>query len=358
MSWLQFESNSMWINVMWFLAGAVAIWFAGTRLEHYADSISEKTGLGRAFLGILLLATATSLPEIATSITASLRGNVSMAVHNLLGGVVMQTGVLVLADLVMGRRALTGRAPHFSLLLQGVGLVFILAVALMGMTVSHDVTLRLPLWGTNMTLGMWSIGLLGSYFLMLYMTHRSQGRARWVPAMEDDEAGGFPEPPGPERSERTLTRLGVYFALGSAVVLAGGWFVARSGEALAQQTGLGASFVGFTFVAIATSLPEISISMAAVRSGNNETAFANIFGGNAFDVMLLVVVGFIAGGQTIFQSVSASASFAAALGIFVTCIYLWGLLEREDRTVWRLGWDSVAVLLFVAAGNVVIFLLK
>ena len=122
MSFLSFQSFPIWANLVIFAVAAAIIWFAGTRLERYTDAISIRTGLGKAFLGLLLLATATSLPEIATTVTATLGGNVDLALHNLLGGVVMQTAVLAVVDLAVREGPLTRFTPKYVLLIEGVGL--------------------------------------------------------------------------------------------------------------------------------------------------------------------------------------------------------------------------------------------
>ena len=115
---------------------------------------------------------------------------------------------------------------------------------------------------------------------------------------------------------------------------------------------------GVTLLALATSLPEISTTTAAARNGNYEAAFGNIFGSNAFNVVLLVLVAALAGGAATLEAMSASTRFAAALGILLTSIYLWGLLERDDRTVLRMGWDSAAVVVIALAGFAVMYWLE
>ena len=119
-----------------FLLSAGTIWFAGVRLERYADAISERTGLGQAFTGMLLLAGATSLPEVATTVTAvALLNNPTLAVHNLLGGVALPMAILAVADRVKGEPgALTFFSPRFSLLIGGVGLLLLLQLPIAGIT--------------------------------------------------------------------------------------------------------------------------------------------------------------------------------------------------------------------------------
>lgn len=127
--------------IEWFALAAGAIWWTGTRLERCADSISRRTGLGQAFAGMLLLAAATSLPEVATTATA-VALNPTLAVHNLLGGVALQTAILSVADRAKRRRsALTFFSPKFVLLIEGVGLVLLLQVAIAGITARGEPTI-------------------------------------------------------------------------------------------------------------------------------------------------------------------------------------------------------------------------
>lgn len=103
--------NFSGLPLLVFVAGAAAVWFASSKLARYADSISHRTGLGQAVVGIVLLGAVTSLPEISTTTVATLSGNARMAVNNLLGGIAFQVVVLALADLFVGRNALTSLVP-------------------------------------------------------------------------------------------------------------------------------------------------------------------------------------------------------------------------------------------------------
>lgn len=360
-SFVDLTLNSVWLNLALFAVAAAAIWLAGGRLERYADAIAEKTGLGRAFLGLLLLAVATSLPEISSVVTASLVGNTALAVHNLLGAVVINAVVLAIADMALGRGALTYQSPSFALLMQGIGLLLVLTVALMGMTLGGQLAAHSTTVAVNLSVGLWSLLLLAAYLIMLYLTYRAHAHPRWQPVVSDRRDGVHRADPDPSRDDmhnQSLKRLGVYFGIGSVVVLLAGSTVARVGDALASQTGLGGSFIGFTLVSLATCLPELSITVPAVRGGNTEMAFGNVFGSSAFNVMLLLLVALLSGGAELFANIPASAQFASALGIFLTCLYIWGLLERQNRTVLRMGWDSAAVLVFASVGFAVVFWVK
>ena len=106
-----FRALSVWANVAVFAGAAIGVWFAGTRLAYYADAISERTKISKAFLGLILLGVATSLPEIVTTITGALLDNAPLVAGNLFGGVALQITVLAIVDMVAMRRALTFFTP-------------------------------------------------------------------------------------------------------------------------------------------------------------------------------------------------------------------------------------------------------
>lgn len=352
---LDFGANPLWINLLIFGAGAAAIWYAGTKLERSVDEISERTGLGKAFAGLLLLAGATSLPEMATTVTASMNGNAALAVNNLMGGISMQTAVLAVADWTLAKGALTFFTPRYTLLLQGVALVLLIGVAIAAMVIGEVFSI----WG----IGLWPTLLFAIYLLLLYQTHRLRGNPRWQVTngenrsedaghAESDQARNR-EPEPKEKGKRTLGRIYAGFGILCAVVLAAGWMVAEVADVLTGQLGLSASFVGAVLVAISTSLPELSTTTAAVRNGNYSMAVSNIFGTNMMEVALLFVAGLFYRKGSIIVGGGQEAIFTASLGLIVTCVYLWGLLERRDRTVLRLGVDS-AIVLFLYLGGIIL----
>ena len=154
---------------------------------------------------------------------------------------------------------------------------------------------------------------------------------------------------------KTLHKAWLVFAGGSAAIFVAGWAVMASAEALTKQTGMAASFVGATFVAIATSLPELSTTITAVRRGHNAMAVSNIFGSNLWDVSLLFVGDLFFRSGPLLGAAPKQAMFTASLGLVMTCVYLWGLLERQDRTVWRFGIDSIIVLVLYFGGLAVLY---
>lgn len=342
-------------NVAVFAVAAAVIWWAGTRLEGLADTIAMRTGLGRAFTGMLLLAGTTSLPELATTVSAvAVLNNPTLATHNLLGGVALQTAILVAADLAQrDRGALTYFSPRFVLLLEGVGLILLLQVTIAGLIAGGRPSL--------FSVSLWTVMIMLIYVALMFFIYRYRGMPRWTPTHTDDvpsEKRAAAAGTARARDRRPLPALWLSFSGFAVLVLAGGLAATHSAEILADRTGLGDAFLGATLLALVTSLPELSTTIAAARNGRYTVAISNIFGSNAFDVSLLFLAELLYRRGTILAHAGPTVVFVAAIGAAMTCIYLWGLIERENRTVLRIGWDSVAALLLYLVGVSVLYVLR
>jgi cation:H+ antiporter len=138
------------------------------------------------------------------------------------------------------------------------------------------------------------------------------------------------------------------------VVLVAGFLLARSGQSIAEHSGLGTSFFGAVFLGFSTSLPELSTVIAAVRLRRYEMAISGVFGTNLFNVTIIVLVDALHPGGPVLAEGGRFAGFAALLALVLTAFYLAGMLERRDRTVFRMGIDSVAVVVAYLAGVVVL----
>lgn len=358
MSALSFESYSLGVNAVIFTIAAALIWVAGTKLERYADEISERTGLGQAFTGVILLSTATSLPEVATTITAvALLNNPTLAVYNLLGGVALQTAILAIADRTQRQSgALTFFEPRFVLLLQGFGLLMLLQLAIAGVAAEGRPIIFF--------VSFWPVAILVVYLGILYATYHYRGQPRWTPTKRDDvpeemtNSRAAAESANDAETGRSMRSLWLIFSALSLVVLVAGWAVAQSVDILAEQTGLGDAFLGATLLALATSLPEVSTTTAASRQGRYSMAISNVFGSNGFDVSLLCLAELLYFRGTVMAHAGRMVVFVAAIGAIMTSIYLWGMLERRDRTIFKLGIDSVMAVCVYVAGMTVLFFLE
>tara|TARA_R110002095_G_scaffold124135_2_gene107845 strand:- start:720 stop:1781 length:1062 start_codon:yes stop_codon:yes gene_type:complete len=346
----ELQENPILLNLLLFGFAAGCVWLCGSRLSYYVDLIADRTGIGKAFAGALLLGGATSLPELATTLSASLSGSAELAGNNLLGGVVMQITVLAILDLFCLRgKPITLFSPQSTLLLQGVFLIMMLSFSIV-ILVSGE--LFVVQW-----VGLWPVLLGVLYIFCLWICHRYEGNPRWEPAGEVKQPVESPrdiKDAHPQYQGVSTGQLMFRFLLAGGGVLVSGFVVTQFGEVLAEQSGLGQSLIGATLVALATSLPEVSTTWTAFRFGAYSMAVANIFGTNLLEVALFLPADIAYREGSIIDAMQPSASFLAALGIMCTSIYLWGILERRDRTIFGMGYDS-AIILVIYTGGMILY---
>jgi cation:H+ antiporter len=342
-----FENLGPWGNAGVFIVAAVLVWKAGARLARLADRIAIQTGLGHALVGIVLLGGVTSLPEAAVAVTATLGGEPALSVNDVLGSAAINVLLLAAADAAYGRGALTAAPGRPDVMLQGTMAIVMLATVV-GPTLTGDRGLG--------GIGIWSWIMLASYLAAVTVVAKTHDRPGWRP--EKGRESPVPAEGEGQQEDQPLGRLAWKTVLAAAVILAAGFALARSGQALAQSTGLGVSFFGAVMLGFATSLPELSTVLAAVKLKRHEMAIADVFGTNLFNVNIIVLADAVHGGKPVLVEAGPFAAFAALLALVLTAIYLVGLLERRDRTLLRMGYDSIAVLAIYAAGLAALYQLR
>jgi cation:H+ antiporter len=349
---LTFDFNALgfWPNVGIFIVSASVIWLMGSRLAIYADVIADRTGLGQALIGIVLLAVVTSLPEIARTITAGIEQRPEVIIDSLFGGMILLLAVLAVADgIVAGKRTVTYFAPEPVLLLQGAVLILLLGIALAGATTGEF----LSVFGV----GLWVTIILIVYLASLVEMRSYDARKPWRPAQIPTQESHKSTVADTKRQRPSLRRTFALVAVISVLVFVMGIVITESGIALAQQSGLGTGFVGATLLAFAAALPETSVTFSAVRIGAYSMAISNIFGTNALLVALLFL-GDVFYPAPLLDTVSNAAIFAIAANIVTTVIYVMGMLERRNRTVLGMGLDSLSVLVTYGITLVVLYQLS
>jgi len=342
-----FDELSLPINLLVFALSAMLVWAAGSRLAGYADAIAENTGIGRAFLGIMLLGGITSLPEIAVATTAALQGTPMLSLNGVLGSAAINVLILAIADATTGRGALTTLQGSPAVLLQGV-----LGILMMALTVAAVVVGDVLVFG----LGAWCWAMLATYLGAVWLLAKTRSGDAWQSSERPAPKTGADEQE--DASATNLHRLIAKTAGAGAVILAAGFLLARTGDAIATQTGLGTNFFGNVFLGLSTSLPEISTVIAAVRLKRYEMAISDIFGTNLFNVTIIVLIDALHPGGPVLVAAGPFAAFGALLALVMTVIFMIGLLERRDRTVLHMGMDSLAAFPVYAIGVVILYGLK
>jgi len=325
--------------VLVFALAGVATWIAGTYLSKATDVLDDRFGLGDAVGGMLLLGLAGSLPELAITASAALSGHLSLAVGNLLGGIAMQTLVLVFLDATSRKKQpLTSLVSDTSPLLESMLVIGLVTIAVMGGFLPETTAVG-PVSPA-------SIAIVVLFLLGIVGLNRARTRRAWAVATEPPPPAG--EAPNRFKASTTLLVLGV-FGAASFVTLLAGVMLEQTGNALADDMGINGVVFGATILAAVTALPEISSGIAAVRLGHVGLAMSDIYGGNAMQLTFFLLADLLAG-DPVLPTASAESLWLGATGGVVTAIFAYGLLVRNDRKLAGLGHDSILVLCtYVAA---------
>ena len=328
------------VLVVVFAAAALATWIAGTALSKTTDVIDRRFDLGEALGGVILLAVAGSLPEIAITVSAAAKGNLALAAGNLIGGIAVQTMVLVVCDAVASRtEALTYLVGSLVPVLEGLLVIFVVSGVLMGSLLPPSTSLGPVSPG--------SLGIVVVWVAGVYLLNAVRRAPRWRIEMPGSRPGRrHHRQPHPDVQPMGSRRAVAVFAIASAATLVAGVVLEVAGSHLADRASINGVIFGATVLSVATALPEISSGVAAVRLGDNELAVADVFGGNSFQVVLFLVADLIAG-KPVLPTAGRRNAWLAVLGIALTVIYCAGVITRRAPVRLRLGRDSwIAVVVF------------
>lgn len=208
--------------------------------------------------------------------------------------------------------------------------------------------------------GVWTTAILGGALAAFYLIHQHNEGRGWIPstgAMSRARRGDGNKG-RTDHSRLSGTRLTVYTVALALVILLAGFTLARTGDVLALQTGLGSGFTGVTLVAIATSLPEISTTLGAVRLGAYVMAVSNVIGANILDTSILFLADAVYPGGPVLNELGSFAAVAALLGVLVTSVYMTGVVHRQRTTLAGIGVDSLIVSLLYAGGLAILYTLR
>jgi cation:H+ antiporter len=312
---------------------ALAIGYSGYRLVVYGDIIAEKRGWGRLWLGTALMAGVTSLPELVTGISSvTVVGAPDIAVGNVLGACAFNLMLISLLDLLYAFR---GRASVFDFTSRGhviAGGFGIVMVGLVSLGVGLQDICCLPSLG--------HVGLLSPLFVLVYLAAvRSVfGYETAAAAPEEPYALLYGDIPLPDAVRG--------YALNSLVVVAAGSYLPYVGKEIAAYQGWGTSLVGTLFVALATTLPEIVVTLGAVRLGAIDLAVGNIFGSNLFNMLILAVDDLFYTAGPLLDLAAPVHLVTATIVMIMTGLALVGIILRPRRSALvALSWITLSILL-------------
>lgn len=330
-----------------FFVSAAVVVAAGSQLARHGDRIAKETGIGGLWIGVVLIASATSLPEIVTDVTAAWIEEPDLAAGDLFGSSMTNMVVLAIIDLLHRQRRVWQSVSRGHTLVAGLAIVLTSVAAAF----------------INADLG-WSIGHVGvdtiSLALLYVLGARVVFRHQYLEArlrMAERAAQGASSGKDPEQSGLSLPSRGplLAFAAAAAFILAAAPFLATSAADISEITGLQESFVGVTFLAITTSLPELATAIAAVRLGSYDMAVGNLFGSNAFNMLIFLFADIAYRPGPITSGVAEVQVLAALMAVLLTATGMMGIIYQAERRFFLLEPDAVALILGYIGGMWLIY---
>lgn len=324
-----------------FLLSTITIWMSGVKLTKAIDAITSHFNLGEAFGGMVFLAIVTNLPEIAITCVAAYYRNYDIAISNILGGIAIQTVVLVLIDIFgVGRSApLTEKGHSKILIVEGVALIFILSIVLMASQFPSTFIFARSTPFEWIILAIW----LGTIYLTsTFMTKRK-------PSLIQHKVASQKLQISKSKFQGTINAALIVLTLGAIITLITGWALVVTGEQLANRWGMSGVLFGGTILALCTALPEISTGIASAKIRDYNMAVSDIFGGNAFLPVLFLMASLI-GGDAILPNLKPSDIYLTILGIILTGIYMIGMVVHSKKQILRMGIDSFIVIIVYLLG--------
>jgi len=330
----------LWLG---FIVCTSIILYSGTKLSRYGDIIAEKTGLGRVWIGVVLMASVTSLPELVTGISSvTYAGVPDIAAGDILGSCVFNMLILAILDSIYRVMPISAKAHQGNILSAGFGILLLSMVAIslfLGNTVS-------PLgW-----IGPYSILFVIIYFIAMKLVFTYEKRK--ISAFIKEKAAEI------KYKDISLRTALTNYCINAIIVIIAATSLPTIGKGIAETTGLGQTFVGNIFIAISTSLPEVVVSISAVKMDAIDLAIGNLFGSNLFNILILAIDDFFFTRGPLLSFVNTNHIISALSAIIMTTIAVIGLTYRTEKKKLFLAWDSIGILLVYIVNLMLLYRLK
>jgi cation:H+ antiporter len=321
-----------------FAGSSVLVILAGTRLARDGDTIAVRTGLGGAWVGAILVAAATSLPEITTGLYAVGQGTPSLAVGDLFGAGMANMLILGLADLATRHVRVLTRVAINQALVAALA-ISLTATAAAGVLVAGDFTLLGAGWAPLMI----GVGYLGGMRLL----HINRAGPPFESVREARAA---------ERETPRLRGAVLGFLAAAAVILLAARFLAASAADIAELLGVSTGFVGVALLAITTTLPELVVSITSMRAGSYDLAVGNLLGSNCLNMVVLLLLDVADGPGPLLANIETSALVGALFAIVLMGQVLLEILNNAEHRVWYLEPGALFLVATYAFGLYLTFL--
>ena len=326
---------SAWIV---FALSALGIVLAGIRLAPYGEALGRHLKIGQGWVGLIFLATLTSIPELTTTVTGASIGAPNIALGNAFGSNLFNVAIIGVVDILLMRRRpgsfLAQVRPYHTI--SGGMAILLTALAMLGILWKPE--------GSVLGISPISFLILIGYCMGVFLLFRAEKE-------QEEEAA-------PGKGTMSLLGAVIGFIVCGAIIVVSGIFLVYASKEIALSTGLSATFMGAILVAIVTSLPELSTSIGALRIGAHDMIVGNLFGSNMFNILTIFFADAAFRGGSIYGGLGVGESdqlLVAGCGIILTGIAVVSIAARSRRRVLGVGLDSVVLLaVYVAVTAVII----
>ena len=328
-----------------FIVCVLLILFAGRNVAKYGDIIADKTGLGGLWIGVVLVAMATSLPELFTGISAvTLLKAPDLAVGDVFGANTFNLFNLALLDIAYRHGPLLTKASPRHALSGGLSIIMVAFPSVCLLISSMVSTLAIG-W-----IGIYTPVILILYLFILRLLFDFEKNERIESSLDVEMVS--------ESEGIALRRAYFFYALSAIVIIAAGVWLAFVGKDLARMTGWEQSFIGSLLLAFTTTLPEITVSFSALRLGAVDLCVANMIGSNIFNMMLLAIFDLFYAEGPILAAVSQSHVFTALIVVLMSGIFIAGLVFRpQHKTPLKASWYAIGLIVVFIVGACINFVI-
>jgi cation:H+ antiporter len=324
-----------------FLVCAIIIFLAGRKLSHYGELLAEKTGVSKGWIGLILMAFVTSLPELIVGISSSaIVKSADLAVGDILGSCSFNLGILALLDaFTPKKKTLFGMASQSQILNTSLGII---ALSIVGFALFIPITFKITSW-----IALSGLMCVAIYFVSIHIIYRNE-KKNAVAVKEEISSSTITSSP-------SLSRIVVYYAFFATTIVLAALALPHFAEKIAISTGLGQSFVGTLFLAASTSLPEIAVSIAAMRSGSIDMAVGNLLGSNIFNVFILAIDEVFYTSGILLNDASKFHLISVFCTVIMSAIAIAGLNLRNMSKRFFLALDSAFIFGVYVIGLILLY---
>lgn len=331
----------LYISVAGFIVCAAIIFYAGKRLSYYGDALAELTGLGKAWIGLILMAAVTSLPELVVGISSTvLVQSADLAVGDILGSCAFNLGILSMMDFFMPKdRPLFSHVSRSHILAASFGILLIALVGL-GLFLEQDIVI-------SPFVGLTSFTLLVVYIIAVKSIYNYQNKNE-APAEAVQGRRAYP---------LTLRQVVLRYALVALIIVAAALPLPYFVEHISEATSLGKSFVGTLFLAASTSLPEIAVSLAAIRMGSTDMAVGNLLGSNLFNVFILFLGDVFYTKGHLLKDASDVNLLSVFFAIMMSGVAMIGFIFPSKEKKYIMAMDTLAIFCLYVVNMLLLYFL-